>query len=98
MVAVDQNAQTVEKTRLLIEQEGGVYHALTVDVSQEQQVREAIVLHCKTLRPCRHPPQQRWYFYLEADHGNNRGRLGQHLGCESERSVLRLQARYSLDG
>ena len=42
VVAVDQNAQAIEKTRLLIEQEGGVCHALTVDVSQEQQVREAI--------------------------------------------------------
>lgn len=42
VVAVDCNTQTVEKTQLLVEQNGGVCQALTVDVSQEQQVKNAI--------------------------------------------------------
>ena len=42
VVAVDWNAPAVDETRILIEQSGGVCHALVVDVSQEQQVSEAI--------------------------------------------------------
>ncbi len=42
VVAIDRNADAVEETRSLIEQQGGICHAVVVDVSKEEQVREAI--------------------------------------------------------
>lgn len=42
VVAVDFNQAAVQETQSSIERAGGVCHALTVDVSQEQQVYEAI--------------------------------------------------------
>ncbi|MGB8703085.1 MAG: SDR family oxidoreductase [Thermosynechococcaceae cyanobacterium] len=42
VVAVDRNPETLEKTKSLIEQLGGACKTLTVDVSQEQQVKDAI--------------------------------------------------------
>ncbi len=42
VIAVDRSTPAVEKTQSLIEQAGGVCQALTVDVTQEQQVAAAI--------------------------------------------------------
>jgi 3-oxoacyl-[acyl-carrier protein] reductase len=42
VVAVDCNTDAIEKTQFLIEQAGGLCLGLTVDVTQEQQVADAI--------------------------------------------------------
>jgi 3-oxoacyl-[acyl-carrier protein] reductase len=42
VIAADRNTEAVEKTKSLIEQYGGMCQALTVDVTQEQQVKDAI--------------------------------------------------------
>ena len=42
VVALDWNTESVETTRSLIEQAGGICQAMTVDVSQEQQVKDEI--------------------------------------------------------
>lgn len=47
VVAIDWNTQSVEETRSLIEQAGGICQAMTVDVSQEQQVKDAIATTVK---------------------------------------------------
>jgi NAD(P)-dependent dehydrogenase (short-subunit alcohol dehydrogenase family) len=48
VVAIDWNTQSVEETRSLIEQAGGICQAMTVDVSQEQQVKDAIATTVKS--------------------------------------------------
>lgn len=48
VVALDWNTQAVETTRSLIEQAGGICHAMTADVSQEQQVKDAIATSVET--------------------------------------------------
>ncbi|MEO0458789.1 MAG: glucose 1-dehydrogenase [Cyanobacteria bacterium P01_A01_bin.114] len=42
VVAVDLNAEAVQATQQMITDAGGLCHSLTVDVSQEQQVKDAI--------------------------------------------------------
>jgi 3-oxoacyl-[acyl-carrier protein] reductase len=42
VVIADRNLEAAEKTQYLIEQNGGVGHAIAVDVTQEQQVAAAI--------------------------------------------------------
>jgi NAD(P)-dependent dehydrogenase (short-subunit alcohol dehydrogenase family) len=42
VIAVDCNLEAVEKTKHLLEQQGNLCQSLTIDVTQEQQVAEAI--------------------------------------------------------
>lgn len=42
VIIADRNLQAAEKTQYLVEQENGIGQAITVDVTQEQQVAEAL--------------------------------------------------------